>query len=216
MLPDAARCLAAEGQALAWRADAPARVDVADFQVAARRAGTPADIAAAVALYRGDLLPGWYDDWVVPERERLRRVFGDLVERGIAQAEAAGEHAAALGYAQRLREHDPLDEASYRHLMRLSARRGDRVAALRAYRACVETLARELGVEPSQEMRDLHERLRAHRPLAAPAPAGRVPDAARGRPAPRRPCRFRRHPCSVASARWRRAARSCVAVTCAC
>ena len=178
-LPDADRCLAAAGQALAWRADAPARVDVAAFQLAAGRADTAAAIAAAVALYRGDLLPGWYDDWVAPERERLRGVLAALLERGLAQAEAAGEYAAALGYARRWRDHDPLDEAAYRHLMRLAARRGDRVAALRAYRACAETLARELGVEPSPETRDLHEQLLAHRPLAAPAPA------APGGPAPK-------------------------------
>src|SRR6185312_1169988 len=112
---------------------APCDLDVAAFEAAARGAETAAAIAAAVARYPGDLLPGCYDDWILPERERLRAAFARLLERGIARAEQAGDTAAALDYARRLRAHDPLDEAAYRHLMRLHARLGEWTAAVGAY-----------------------------------------------------------------------------------
>ena len=48
------------------------RCDVADFEAALTTAGDePEALARAAALYGGDLLPGFYDDWIVEERERL-------------------------------------------------------------------------------------------------------------------------------------------------
>jgi DNA-binding SARP family transcriptional activator len=101
-----------------------------------------------VALYRGDLLPSCYDDWILPERERLRQAFVEATERLIALLEDERDYRAAIGYAQRLLKHDPLQEAIYCHLMRLHALSGDRAAALRAYHACAAILQRELDVEP--------------------------------------------------------------------
>ena len=72
---------------------------------------------------------------------------------------------------QRLIEHDPLHEPAYRHLMRLAALRGDRTGVAQAYRACVATLERELGAEPSQETRQLYESLRAGPPPPTPGTA---------------------------------------------
>ena len=45
------------------------------------------DLRRAVELYRGDLLPSCYDDWIAPERERLRRAYAAALERLIALAE---------------------------------------------------------------------------------------------------------------------------------
>ena len=170
-LPDAERFLDARGQTLSWRADAPYRLDVSEFEAAARRAEAPAEIARALRLYRGDLLPGHYDEWVLAERDRLRQAVARLLERGIVAAEAERDYPTALGYARRLRDHDPLHEAAYQALIRLHALAGDRVAAVRAYHDCVAVLRRELGMEPSRETRDLYERVLASRPLPPTPPA---------------------------------------------
>ena len=170
-LPDAERFLDARGQTLSWRADAPYRLDVSEFEAAARRAEAPAEIARALDLYRGDLLPGHYDEWVLTERDRLRQAVARLLERGIAAGEDARDYPTALGYARRLRDHDPLHEAAYQALIRLHALAGDRVAAVRAYHDCVAVLRRELGMEPSRETRDLYERVLASRPLPPTPPA---------------------------------------------
>jgi predicted ATPase/DNA-binding SARP family transcriptional activator len=179
-LPEAERFIVDEGGALLWRADAPCTLDVTRFTTAASTARTPAAFAAAVTLYRGDLLPELYDDWLVPERERLRAAFTELLEAAIAQAEAQHDLSGALGYTRRLIEHDPLHEAAYRAQMRLAAARGERAGVVRAWRECVATWERELGVEPSHATRALYEQLRHG--VAEPAPVGTPPAPERRTP----------------------------------
>jgi DNA-binding SARP family transcriptional activator len=142
-LPEADRFLYADSQTLQWRADAPFTLDVADFESAlaqAEQAGQTGDQVAlrtaleeAVGLYGGDLLPSCYDDWILPERERLRQAFTEALERLILLLEDQRDYRAAIGYAQRLLRHDPLHEATCGHLMRLQALSGDRAGALRTY-----------------------------------------------------------------------------------
>jgi DNA-binding SARP family transcriptional activator/Tfp pilus assembly protein PilF len=158
LLPDADHFIEADSLSVGWRAEAPVWLDVTAFEQAVA-ATTPAALAEAVALYRGDLLPSCYDDWIVAERERLRALYGGALERLVAGLEAAHDLPAALATAQRLLHHDPLREATYSDLMRLHALAGDRAAALRVYQAAAATLERELGVEPGPALRDLHDRL---------------------------------------------------------
>jgi DNA-binding SARP family transcriptional activator len=100
VLPDLDCFLASAGTVLYWRADAPYTLDVAEFEAAVRSAATPAAVAHAIALYRGDLLPSCYDDWIIPKRERLQQTFTNLLERGIVHFEASGDYATAIHYAQ--------------------------------------------------------------------------------------------------------------------
>jgi DNA-binding SARP family transcriptional activator len=71
-LPNADRFLQSEGQMLQWRSDAPFLLDVAEFE----RAMAQGERMQAVDVYRGDLLPDCYDDWIIPERVRLRLMLG--------------------------------------------------------------------------------------------------------------------------------------------
>jgi DNA-binding SARP family transcriptional activator/predicted ATPase len=187
-LPDADRFLSADTTTLYWQSDAAFSLDVADFARAlatadaAERVANPAAMRAAleqaVSLYRGDLLPSCYDEWIAPERDRLYEQQLKALERLVRILEDQREYATAIPYAQRLLRHDPLDEDSYLHLMRLHSLNNDRAGALRVYHACASALQRELGVEPSPATRDAYERLlrmdaapTAHRPaLAAASP----------------------------------------------
>jgi DNA-binding SARP family transcriptional activator/tetratricopeptide (TPR) repeat protein len=165
-LPNADRCVDADGPDLRWRPDAPADVDVIAFTDAVARQ----DFAAADDAYGGDLLPGCYDDWTLSERDRLRSAAIDSVRQLAADAANRGDDAAVLGHAQRLLRLDPLCEPAYRLSMEALTHRGDRSEALRVYHRCVELLERELGVEPDAATRGLYEELRAGRGAAAPAP----------------------------------------------
>ena len=162
-LPDAEAVLALDGRTLRWRADAPVRLDVEAFEAAAElgRAGDPAALAEAVELYRGDLLPTLYDDWVGPLRERLRDRYGETLEQLIARREERRDYRAAVELARRLVAHDPLRERAYGLQMRLAVLLGDRSAALQAYHACAATLRRELDVDPGPDIRTAYERLLA-------------------------------------------------------
>jgi DNA-binding SARP family transcriptional activator len=180
-LPEADRFLHTDTQTLQWRAEALFTLDVADFERAvaqAEQAGQTGDQVAlrtaleeAVTLYRADLLPSCYDDWILSERERLRQAFTEALERLILLLEDQRDYRAAIGYAQRLLRHDPLHEATCRRLMRLQALSGDRAGALRTYHTCATVLQRELAVEPSPATREAYQRLLQTDTLPAPSPA---------------------------------------------
>lgn len=114
------------------------------------------DMRRVLELYRGDLLPDFdglsesYDNWLLPERERLRRRVVGLLEKfadGPDCQSCADEMRAS---AERLLLADKTDEGLYRALIKLELKTGNRTQALRYYRLCRERLAAELGVEPDE------------------------------------------------------------------
>lgn len=168
-LPNAESYLDASMQTLQWRSDAPLSLDVADFEAAlaqaehAEKGSSPAAICEAleraIALYKGDLLPSCYDDWIIPQRERLRKAYLSALERLVRMLEDQRDYEAAIRTAERLLQHDPLHEATYLRLMRLHALNGDRATALRVYHTCATVLKRELDVEPSAATREVYQQL---------------------------------------------------------
>lgn len=176
-LPDADYFLQVDASSVSWRAEARFQLDVAEFehalaaadaaeQVDDRRAG----LERAAEQYRAGLLPSCYDDWIVPERERLHQRHQRALAQLIELLEARRDYPAAIHHARRLLRDDPIDEAGYRNLMRLLALSNDRTGALRVYHTCVAALQRELGVEPSQPTREAYERLLNLDAPGAPAP----------------------------------------------
>jgi DNA-binding SARP family transcriptional activator len=153
VLPEAGRFVLADRHTLQWQVGSPFRLDVADFE----QALADGELEQAVNVYGGDLLPDCYDDWIQPERERLRHNFSRALEKVIQTREEARDYEAALSYAQTYLQHDPLREKTYRHLMRLHALRGSRSQVARLFQDCTLTLERELGVEPSARTRKLYE-----------------------------------------------------------
>jgi hypothetical protein len=129
-------------------------------------------------------LPGCYDEWIVPERERLREMYVGVQQRLLDHLEQVRSYSEAIRHANSLLRTDPLHEETYRRLMLLHALQGDRAAALRIYHACVTTLLRELGVDPSPLTQETYTRL-LHLDLPpAPqtlAPAARPQDVLVGR-----------------------------------
>jgi non-specific serine/threonine protein kinase len=176
--PQVDRFLYTGDGALHRRADAPFTLDVADLKQAiteadqAEQAGDLAKVRAsleqAVSLYQGDLLPGCYDDWLLSEREHLSQMFSSTLERLLLLLETERDYRTAIRYAQRLLQHDPLQEATYQHLIRLHALSGDRASALRLYHTCATVLERELGVAPSPATQAAYEELRLKTPLTPP------------------------------------------------
>ena len=178
-LPDSDRLLSVESQTVQWRPDAPYTLDVAHFEQALTRAeqtgegpALRAALEQAVELYGGELLPSCYDDWILPQRERLHQGNVRAMEQLIQLLEERREYGQAIRHAQRLLRDDPLHEAGYRRLMRLRALSGDRAGALRVYHTCATTLQRELGVEPSPATQRTYEQVL---PVASrPEPGERV------------------------------------------
>lgn len=164
-LPGPDQFLDVATRTLQWRTDAPYWLDVAAFEELASLADAEtgerrvAAMREAVALYAGDLLEDWYDEWLLRERERVRGRYLTLLEQLVSTLEACGDDALAIEYAERLLRHEPLREETYRLLMRLYGARGDRARALRVYHVCVTTFERELDVAPSAQTRAAYEAL---------------------------------------------------------
>jgi DNA-binding SARP family transcriptional activator len=174
-LPEPKRFLYADMQTVQWRLDAPFALDVAEFESLVHSTAR-VELEQAVKLYRGDLLPSCYDDWIAPERERLHQAAVRACERLIGLLDEQRQYKAAIDCGQRLLQLDPLAETTYRTLMRLHAADNDRAGALRVYHACVATLRDELAVEPAPETHEFYQRL-----LSAAAPSGRE-DATQNKP----------------------------------
>ncbi len=157
-LPDADAFLKVDKNNVAWRADAPSHLDVAEFEGLSSAADSES-LRRAVEIYAGDLFPECFDDWIVPMRERLRERFLGVLERLAEAFERERDYRGALPLAKQIHESDPLNEESVLRLMRLLALSGDRAAALAVYHRFATSLARETGVEPSPETRTAYERL---------------------------------------------------------
>ena len=165
-LADADSFLAADSMTLQWRDTAPYTLDVAEFETAlllAKTAVTPletiAQLEMAVTLYKGDLLPSNYDDWIIPIRETFRQRYLDALYQLVTLFEAQQDYRAAARYSQRLLRQDSLDEAAYVQLMRLHALSGDRAGVRRVYETCLTTLRRELDVSPAPTTQAAYEQL---------------------------------------------------------
>lgn len=147
------------------------RLDVAQFEDCLQRAngssGEDSDVHSlrrlerAVALYRGDLLEGVYEDWCVCEQQRLRLLLIGALKSLIECHAKRGEWIEARGWSQRLLDYDPLREPAHRELMRFQFLTGDRPAALRQFDKLVELLNDEFEVSPMPETIALHEAIRA-------------------------------------------------------
>ncbi|MCE7989272.1 MAG: hypothetical protein DYG89_49600 [Caldilinea sp. CFX5] len=175
-LPTPERFLLVEARFVQWQPDAPYTLDVAAFEAAAAQAATAADLASAIELYSGELLPSCYDDWILPERERLRQLALDTLERLIALLEGARDYRAAIRYGQRLLQLEPLNEALYRRLMSLHAAVDDRAGALHVYQRCVTMLHEEFAAEPAPATQEIYQRLQRMATTPPPSTTLRSPE----------------------------------------
>ena len=102
-----------------------------------------------------ELLPGWYDDWVLIERERWRQVRLHALEVRCELLAAAGRFGEALEVGLEALATDPLRESAHRALIRVHLAEGNVGEARRQYRLCEELLRQDLGVAPSESMQEL-------------------------------------------------------------
>lgn len=137
-------------------------VDVHDTAARAQRAlqhrAGQADLT--VLCGAGDLLPDWYDDWLLVERERFRQLRLHALEALCDDLALAGFYAAATEAGLAAVSGEPLRESAHRALVKTHLAEGNVAEALRQYRVFRELIERELGIEPSDNMEQLVRPLR--------------------------------------------------------
>jgi DNA-binding SARP family transcriptional activator len=137
-------------------------VDVHETEGAARRvlAHTGAQSDLERLCVAGDLLPGWYDDWLLIERERLRQLRVHALECLCDDLASRGEFAAATAAGVSAVAAEPLRESAHRVLIRAHLAEGNAAEAIRQYRLYRTLVRSQLGIEPSRQLRDLMRGLR--------------------------------------------------------
>ena len=165
-------------------------VDLRDARALAHRLLGPtppaeADLsAAAIASLSLDLLPLWYDDWVLLEAEdwhQLRLHALEALAGGLTAARRFGDATTAAGAAIRA---DPLRESAQGALIRVHLAQGNQSEALRVFDRFSRLLQADLGLAPTPQLRELvADLLQASRHRAGPGissedahPAHRSPD----------------------------------------
>ncbi|HET7693576.1 MAG TPA: BTAD domain-containing putative transcriptional regulator [Gemmatimonadota bacterium] len=156
--------------------------DVEDFE-AAIGAG---DLEAAVELYEGPFLEGFYlteapefEQWTDGERSRLQALYLKALERLAEGAERAGDNEAALAWWRKLSDADSLSTRYALGLMRGLASTGEHAAALRHARSHERLVEKELGAGAGPEIAALAEEIRA-RAKDSPVRPPSNPDDDRG------------------------------------
>jgi predicted ATPase len=135
-----------------------------------------AHLARAVDLYRGELLPGHPDEWIAPERDRLRASFLRAAHQLFELREAGeGDKAELVELARRGTAADRLSEEARRDLMRALALAGEPAEALREFQALVRLLEKELGTVPGPETRALAREIESGKLRTKPEAQGGSP-----------------------------------------
>jgi DNA-binding SARP family transcriptional activator len=134
-------------------------VDVDGFAAAAqsliRCTGDLDEEAATIVLDSAELLPGWYDDWVLAARERLWHLRLGALDALATKLHAQQRHHEALLAALAASRIEPLRESSHRTIARIHLDNGNIFEAVRHYERFQLLLDRELGLRPSERFTDL-------------------------------------------------------------
>jgi DNA-binding SARP family transcriptional activator len=122
-----------------------------------RHEAAPTRESLDVILNGGDLLPDWYDEWVLVEREQFRQLRLLALETLCRDLSAAHSYAEAVEAALACIVAEPLRESAHRALIGAHLAEGNRVEAIRQFRLYEALVRDELGVEPSAAIRHMVE-----------------------------------------------------------
>jgi DNA-binding SARP family transcriptional activator len=118
----------------------------------------PQDLEAV--MLAGELLPDWYDDWVVIERESFRQTRLHALETACDVLIGEGRYADAIEVGLAAVATEPSRETAHRAVMRAHLAEGNRGEALRQYELCQRAL-KAMGLRPSSETNRLRDRCEA-------------------------------------------------------
>ena len=121
------------------------------------RAGAPDDSHPSPGDLAADLLPDWYDDWVLVEQERYRQLRLHALERICETLADAGRFGPALVAGLAAVACEPLRESAQRQVIRTHILEGNLSEALRQYQGYERILEDELGARPSTALRQIVE-----------------------------------------------------------
>ncbi len=109
-------------------------------------------LGESLDVFYNDLLPDWYEDWVILERERYRQLRLHTLDRACQLLIDAKLYVDALQLALKAVAAEPLRESAHRNLVRIHLAEGNLAEAIHQYRGYAQMLRTELGARPSEAM----------------------------------------------------------------
>src|SRR5687767_8178804 len=144
-------------------------LDAAELEKVSENASAD-ELIAVLSAYQGELLPGFYDEWVLLEREHLYSIFEHHMARLLSLLQAEKRWLDILDWGERWIKLGQKPEPAYRALMAAHAAKGDMSKVAATYERCVKSL-KEYGIEPSEQTRSLYQRLKAGKETVKTGPA---------------------------------------------
>ena len=166
--------LNADDISVAFNTDAPYTLDATQLERAVRPDAPAQALIDIVSVYAGEFLPGFYDDWIALERERLQALFERQIETLIDRLLAEQRWRDVVDWAERWIALGQVPESAYRALMIAHFNLGNASHVAAVYQRCADALRKDLDVEPSDRTRALYQQLSrgaASEPPAAPVTA---------------------------------------------
>ena len=105
--------------------------------------------------FHDDLLPDWYDDWLVIARERFHQLRLRTLEFVCERLAARGEFARALDAGLTAVAGEPLRESAHRALVKVHLAEGNPAEAVRQFELYRQLLRDQLGLTPSMRIVEL-------------------------------------------------------------
>lgn len=123
-----------------------------------------------------ELLPGWYDDWVIFERERLRQRMLHALEALSRLLVRERRYAQAIEVALEAVRVEPLRESAHRVLIEAHLAEGNLVEGRRIFVDYTDLVRRELGVDPDPSLAVMVSLAPPRTALAPPSPPAPRPE----------------------------------------
>lgn len=132
------------------------------------------DLIKVLSEYQGELLPGFYEEWVALEREHVASTFEHHMARLMSLLQQEKRWLDILDWAERWIKLGQKPEPAYRALMFAHAAKGDMSKVAATYERCAKSL-REFGIEPSEQTKELYQKIKSGKEMPRSVRATSVP-----------------------------------------
>jgi WD40 repeat protein/basic membrane lipoprotein Med (substrate-binding protein (PBP1-ABC) superfamily)/DNA-binding SARP family transcriptional activator len=124
-----------------------------------------ADLIERIQLYKGELLPGFYDEWIILCREQLNAAYNQKMRLLLERLECAQKWDDLLYWSECWISFGQVPEPAFRGLMIAHAARGDQSALSAAFHRCEKAFEEDLGLPPPPDLQEIcHVLLRGEIP----------------------------------------------------
>lgn len=159
-------CLQADYHAVQLNQQAITWSDISTFDTQAKSNRTN-DLIAAINLYRDRLMAELtlsdcpeFEAWLITEQEYWHHQAIQTLQKLVAYYHDSNQYSESIRYLSRWLALDPWREEAHQQMMLSLVRTGQRSAALLQFETCKRVLKDELGVQPSNEVFELYQRIR--------------------------------------------------------